>query len=394
MPTWNIDFNMRLQTNTSEVVSRIAMIHAFASVVRSIPIPPMVQDSLDRLNILRAVRGTTGIEGAELTDDEVNRIMGSPPGEFVLPASRRREEQEAQNANRLMYYVAELIIREPDLPLTEDLIRRIHEVLTNGIDYPTNVPGVYREHPVQAGAYVPPRTGDEVRDCMGRFIRWFNEGVSTTWDPVVRAIAAHFYIVSIHPFGEGNGRTSRGVESLLLYQAGINARGFYSLANYYYRNRAEYIRLLDHVRFETQGDLTPFVLFALRGLEEELRAVHEEVLAEVRLIAFRDFARETLRSRLGTPPGERMLSFLLSLGREPVSLKTLRRGEHQLYRFYRDVTQKTLSRDLGFLRQHDLVLVVGDELRANLDLMTQFTPPHDHMRPNRRQRGPDTTTAP
>ena len=76
---------------------------------------------------------------------------------------------------------------------------------------------------------------------MTEFVEWFNSGVAASWDPVVRAVVAHFYLASIHPFGDGNGRTSRAVESFLLYGAGVNARGFFSLANYFYRNRQEYV---------------------------------------------------------------------------------------------------------------------------------------------------------
>ena len=78
-----------------------------------------------------------------------------------------------------------------------------------------------------------------------------------------RAIAAHFYLVSIHPFGDGNGRTARAIESFLLYQAGVNAFGFYSLANFYYRERDRYVRELTDARFHHGGELTPFVLFGL-----------------------------------------------------------------------------------------------------------------------------------
>jgi Fic family protein len=89
---------------------------------------------------------------------------------------------------------------------------------------------------------------------MAEFFKWFNSGSAAHWNPVIRAIVAHFYVISIHPFGDGNGRTSRAVESYLLYQAGVNARGYYSLANYYYRNRPEYVSMLDHVRFVSDPD--------------------------------------------------------------------------------------------------------------------------------------------
>ena len=140
---------------------------------------------------------------------------------------------------------------------------------------------------------------------MAGFVRWFNTGMPTHWNPILRAIVAHFYVVSIHPFGDGNGRTSRAVESFLLYKAGVNVRGYYSLSNYYYQNRSEYIDSLNRVRPQEAFNLTPFVIFALKGLVQELEAVHEELLEEVRIIAFRDYAREILdrAGKLGTPAG-------------------------------------------------------------------------------------------
>lgn len=389
MPIGDVNFDTRVNIQFSEVISCVAKADAFASVIRGIPIPPGVQMKIDALNILRAVRGTTGIEGIELTDDEVQEIMKSPRGTPVLAPNRRREEQEARNAEQLMYYVVDRLRLKPDTPLTEQLICKMHQITTKDIDYPNNTPGKYRTYAVSAGSYTPPQTGEEVSRLMKEFIHWFDKGEPASWPPIIRAIVAHFYFVSIHPFGDGNGRTARGVESFLLYQAGINARGFYSLANYYYRHREEYVQFLDHVRFRTNGDLTPFVLFALQGLVAELEEVHNEVLSEVKLIAFRDYAREELaiHGKLATGAGDRMFHFLLGLGRDPVSLKALRGGKHTLSPFYRNVTTRTLSRDLNFLKQHELIIVEGDELRANLDIMTRYTPPFEiAVRPTARRR--------
>jgi Fic family protein len=277
MPRWDVNFDMHLDDRDSQVVSRVAMAHALATVIRDIPIPPSVKKTLDALNILRAVRGTTGIEGAELTEDEVRQIMESPRKKPVLPQNRSREEQEARNAQKVMSYVVKELTRDPNIPLTEKLICTIHRITTKDINYADNIPGKYRTHKVYAGSYTPPG-GEDVRKLMREFIQWFNMGAPSAWDPIIRAIVAHFYVVSIHPFGDGNGRTSRGVESFLLYKAGVNARSFYSLANYYYKYRREYVQWLDYVRFQSNGELTPFVLFALKGLVGELQQVHSEVL--------------------------------------------------------------------------------------------------------------------
>jgi Fic family protein len=365
---------MHVAVNKPSIVDRVAKVHALSSVIRGIPIPPHVQTRLDHLNILRAVRGTTGIEGSELSEEEVAAVLKAPTTGSVLPGNRSREEREVRNAETLMYRVAELLNEDPNALISERLIREFHEIITADIDYPHNVPGSYRSHAATAGNYLPPETAEEVRRLMAEFIEWFNGTEPAQWDPVIQAIVAHFYTISIHPFGDGNGRTSRAVESFLLYKSQVNARGFYSLANYYYRNRTAYVETLDHVRFRSDPDLTPFVEFALTGLVDELQAVHDEVLAEVRVISFRDFARETLltQGKLGTAVGERQFLFLLMLGEQPVSLKQLRDGRHELSHLYSNVTTKTLMRDIRFLEQHDLVIIQGDDLRANLEIMTQF----------------------
>ena len=375
MPSWNIHFTTIVRTDDPTLVKCLADAHALARVIRGIPIPPHVQRRLDSLNIMRAVRGTTGIEGTELTEEEVEKILEAPPEHRALPEGRSREEMEVRNANRLMHSVAQVLRRNPDTPITEDLVRTFHHTITQGIDYPKNIPGQYRTHRLHAGTYQPPVTGDEVERLMAEFIEWFNTGAPRAWDPIIRAIVAHFYVISIHPFGDGNGRTSRAIESYLLYQAGVNARGYYSLANFYYRKRSEYVSMLDYVRFRSDPDLTPFVTFALEGLVEELEAVHEEVLSEVLIIAFRDFALWILstQNKLGTLVGRRLLLFLLGLGKEPVSLRALRAGSHKLSGLYKGVTSKTLMRDINFLREHSLVVVHGDLLEANLAVMTQFT---------------------
>ena len=349
MPSWEVHFGLHLMVDHRRIIEDLARIHALAGVIRGIPIPPSAQERLDRLNILRAVQGTTGIEGTELSVEEVGLIMDSPPGSPALGPGREREEQEAKNAETLMRYVSEYVERNPSEPISETSILKFHEILTRGINYSHNEPGRYRSHSVAVGAYRPPANGEEVRELMTDFILWFNTGEPASWDPVLRAIVAHFYVVSIHPFGDGNGRTARAVESFLLYKAGVNSRGYYSLSNYYYQHRAEYIDHLNLIQTRGEVDLTPFVAFALRGLIQELEIVHSEVLAEVRMIAFRDYAREFLddAGKLRTPAGERQLRLLTALSKQPISLKQLRSGGHPLYSLYRDVTTRTLMRDIS-----------------------------------------------
>jgi Fic family protein len=369
MPQWDVRFDLKVDFSNQELVRLAAEAHAFASVIREIPIPPYLQQRLDAVNILRAVRGTTAIEGANASTEEIREIMQSP-SEKILPPSRAREEQEVRNAQDAMYYVATILKNDPLHPLTESLICELHRQLTQGIDYESNIPGSYRSHAVHAQEYRPPGTGEEVRDLMKRFVDWANTPPASNWDPILRALAAHFYLISIHPFADGNGRTSRAVESFLLYQGKVNARGFYSLANFYYQNRTEYVQQLDHARFTSGGNLTPFMLFATRGLVEELKHVHSDVIDEVKVISFRDYAREQFLTEglLGTKAGVRGFELLMRIDREPLPLA-------EIYSLpqYKNVTMRTIQRDLKFLGENNLIVIENGELRLNIDLMSQFT---------------------
>ncbi len=229
-----------------------------------------------------------------------SRSASSPKHRTVRcsPPARLREEQEARNAAEVMYFVAEQLSVDPGLRLTVDLVRRLHELTTAGIEYPHNTPGHFRQHAVTAGDFVPPRTGDEVESTDGGVRRVAEQTTGQrNWPPVVRAVVAHFYFVSIHPFGDGNGRTARAIESFLLYQSRMNPLGFYSLANFYYRDRDEYIRMLDFTRFESGNDLAPFVKYCLGGLVQELEMVFDQVITEAKYTAFREVSREVIRGR-------------------------------------------------------------------------------------------------
>ncbi|MDP9238126.1 MAG: Fic family protein [Chloroflexota bacterium] len=274
-----------------------------------------------------------------------------------------------------MLYIADTLRHDPNTPVTEQLLATIHRLTTENIAYENNTPGSYRSRGVSAGSYVPPRDHSSIRRLMAEFIRWLNNGAVASWPPAVRAVAAHFYFISIHPFGDGNGRTARALESFLLHQGRINALGFYSLSNFYYRRREEYVAMLDDTRFKFGRDLTPFVCFALNGLVEELEAVHGEVLEEITWIAFNDYVREQLArsGRLRTKAGDRLLWLLTHL-REPMTVRELRSGASAASHLYAGLSSKTLSRDLEYLRTEGLIVISDGTIWADLALMREFMP--------------------
>ncbi len=376
MPGWPIHFNVSVRTADPRLIRAVERSLALAETLRGIPVSTGVRERLNALNLARAVYGTTALEGTRISEAEALEVVNAASDRPVLPPDRERDEREARNAQAALEFVQHTVRADPERPLDERLIRDIHRLTTDGLAYPGNVPGEYRSHAVIVGDYRPPATGEEVRGLLAEFLRWFNQGEALRWGPIVRAALAHFFVVSIHPFGDGNGRTSRAVESFMLRRAGIHAFGFYSLANFYYQHRGEYIRALSAVRFRSDGDLTDFVLFAAQGLASELAAVRNELLAMVRVFAFRDYAWECLETTPGLGNQRRVRMLILIRRLTDALLRGVAEDRVEslgvVASIYGRVGQRTIQRDLRLLLDRRLLIERDGRLLPNVEIMSEL----------------------
>jgi len=116
----------------------------------------------------------------------------------------------------------------------------------------------------------------------------------------------------MHPFLDGNGRTARAMEALLLRRAELTERAFIAISNYYYDEKPAYLRILSEVR---QGghDLTPFLIFALHGVRIQCERLTVEIRKQMQRALFRD-TMYSLFNRLKTKRkrviGERQIEIL------------------------------------------------------------------------------------
>ena len=115
------------------------------------------------------------------------------------------------------------------------------------------------------GVYTPPKILDDIKNLMKEFIDWINSPDVLQEDPVIRAACAHYYFALIHPFGDGNGRTARAIEAILLRSSGF--RFVYNmLSNFYYKNIDDYFWSFSLAGRNKEGDITPFLEFFRKGL--------------------------------------------------------------------------------------------------------------------------------
>ena len=273
----------------------------------------------------------------------------------------------------MLEYIRERSQLHPGGFIYEAMIKSIHRLTTEGCGYGGNVPGVYRNHGVHAGEYTPPGP-EKIPGLMAQFIEFINgRPVAEKYGPLIRAILAHFYLISIHPFGDGNGRTSRGIEAYILYSGGYNVRSFYSLANYYYKKRDGYIEKLQAARFIHKGRLAEFVQFSLAGFGSELEQVQEEILHFITLLMFKDYVKELHEKDRISWRSVALLDYMTK-EEKTIRLQDLKTNEHYLakfiYRKYKGV--RTLNRDIKQMSDLDLVKITDGYLQPNIEVMQKF----------------------
>ncbi|MGE5486033.1 MAG: hypothetical protein ACM3X4_13560 [Ignavibacteriales bacterium] len=144
------------------------------------------------------------------------------------------------------------------------------------------------------------------------------------------------------------------------------------MANYYYRNRSQYIDMLHRARFVHDADLTEFVGFSLRGFVEELRQIQEEILDYVKRALFRSCFWEAAEDGRINARQMAILEQLAFYEKDGIPVEAFRSRNHHLVKaVYQDKTNKTMMRDLHTLKDLRFVAIRESRIVANLDLMNE-----------------------
>lgn len=222
--------------------------------------------------LLLEAHHTTHIEGTHLTIEQAERLWS---GERVAEA-RPDDVRELLNYREAFNLVSEYL--QGGEPVTEGLIREIHKRLVEGVRGGSAQPGAYRtiQNWVANSAtgeivYTPPSPID-VPSLMQELVAWLRE--ESGIHPVLVAGIAQFQLVHIHPFVDGNGRTSRLLSTLCLYRTGYDFKRLFTLSEFYDRDRGRFYRALQSVR-KGAMDLTGWLEFFVEGLATQLAEVKE-----------------------------------------------------------------------------------------------------------------------
>lgn len=290
--------------------------------------------------LLLEAHHTTHIEGTQLTLEQSERVWA---GENVAEA-RPDDVRELLNYREAFNLVSTYL--ESGEPVTEGLIREIHKRLVAGVRGGEGGPGVYRtvqnyvvNSATREVVYTPP-TPYDVPLLMAELVRWLNAEGDV--HPVLVSGLAQFQFVHIHPFVDGNGRTSRLLSTLCLYRAGYDFKRLFTLSEFYDRDRGAFYRAIQSVR-DHDMDLTGWLEFFVMGVATQLGEVQVRGAAAIR-------ADVVAKAHHLNARQSAVLAELLSAGRLTVA---------DLEAAFPGVNRRTLQRDLKALIDKGLAMEAG-----------------------------------
>ena len=218
------------------------------------PLPTYALKSLEEKLLVEWTYNSNAIEGNTLTIQETKIVLEG----ITVGGKTMREHLEVINHRDAIHFVEDIVRKED--ALSQWQIKNLHRLILKGIhdDYA----GVYRDQQVFiSGATHTPPAPYLIQEEMDKLMHWY-ETKAMTLHPIVRGAMLHAIFVGIHPFIDGNGRTSRLLLNLELMKEG------YPPIVIRVENRLAYYEALD--KSIAQQDFTDFIRLVSEEVERSL----------------------------------------------------------------------------------------------------------------------------
>ena len=197
---------------------------------------------------------TVGIEGNTMNLAQTRAIVET---RTAVAGKSIDEHNEILGLDAAMKYINATLVNRMGSISIKDILE-IHMRVLGHVDPVRG--GQFRRTQVYVGGHVPPGPGD-IHYLMEEFALWLNSERAIRMHPVRYAALAHYKLVHIHPFSDGNGRTSRLLMNMILMQAG------YPPVIIHKQHRHTYY---ENLQIANTGDVRPFVRFIAECTEQTL----------------------------------------------------------------------------------------------------------------------------
>ena len=259
---------------TNKLLSNIKYITLLVEELNNQRFPEVVLMDFEKKARQVSTFASTSIEGNPLPLTEVKKVLKNRP-EYM-----RDSEREVLNYNEALEYLNELHQKE-DLSISLNLILDVHKKVINGL-LPNFESGALRKKPVVVNdprsgkvVFLPPDY-DVVNELISDLVEFILKNKNVI-DSLILAGIFHKQMVIIHPFMDGNGRTTRLITKVLLARMGLNTFNLFSFENYYNKNVTKYFQTVgecgDYNDLAENIDFSDWLEYFTEGIIDELLRV-------------------------------------------------------------------------------------------------------------------------
>lgn len=235
--------------------------------------------SLRQVTTIESAGSSTRIEGAQLSDDEVARVLQG----LRVDSFRERDEAEVRSYAELLQTIFD---HYPDIPLTENHIKQLHKILLERVEKDERHRGEYKKLENHVEARHPDgrveiifRTAPpfDTPRLMADLVATVNDALGGEGaHPLV--VIARFLVefLAIHPFQDGNGRLSRALTTLLMLKAGYEYVPYASVERLIEEHKVAYyhaLRTSQAAMLRDPSDFGTWLLFFVRMLQSQKRTL-------------------------------------------------------------------------------------------------------------------------
>ena len=258
-------------TYTDKIVNYIAEIASAKEVINNSKIITLYDTQLKQDALIKSSHYSTSIEGNPLKLDEVKTLI----------INNQKPTTKAEKEVLNYFNVLNHLNRYSDKTITKNTILSLHKDLTKGLLRDQEYEGKFRDTSVIIGNvhtkkinYIPP-DAYKVPYLVDELLDWLNNCTTEVY-PVIIAGILHYELVRIHPFIDGNGRTSRLMATLILSVNEFNIDNYFTLDEYYNQDRQAYVDALKSA--DKNQDLTFWLEYFCQGVLYSIEKVKKEVL--------------------------------------------------------------------------------------------------------------------
>ncbi|PIR80290.1 MAG: hypothetical protein COU25_00695 [Candidatus Levybacteria bacterium CG10_big_fil_rev_8_21_14_0_10_35_13] len=263
-------------TITEQLLANIKRVSNLVHQLNDKRFPNVVLLELEKSAREVSAYASTSIEGNPLPLTEVKKILKSTPVHI------RDSEKEVLNYNQALKNLNKQLEKDT-VKLSLDLILKIQKKVIVGL-LPKFETGLLREKPIVVNnpktgqpVYLPPEARD-VKPLMEDLVDFTNDNREKI-DPLILAGIFHKQMVIIHPFMDGNGRTTRIATKVLLAALGLNTFNLFSFENYYNNNVTRYFQTVgefgNYYELVDKIDFTNWLEYFTEGIIDELLRVQK-----------------------------------------------------------------------------------------------------------------------